>query len=222
VSKLILENQRKAYGETFSQYGATPKGTFQNDSDTQYLRFERLINYLKKDLSFSTIHDIGTGTCEFHKFLLDNQIKHTYSGTEIVQGMIDYSLNQYNDIKLFNRDFLQMQGEYYDFIFLSGTLNLKLDTSYDEWYKWSLEIIKKMYCHATKAIAFNCLTSYNTFSKDDLMYFNPLNILDYCIKDLSRFVTLDNSYPLYEFTVTVFKKDFIENKYTHKSFQKYF
>lgn len=222
MNKSIIENQKKAFGESFSKFGATPRGIYWNNAKTQCLRFERLINCLKEDLQNTTIHDIGSGTCDFHKFLLDNQIHHKYSGTEIVQEMIDYSLNQYCDIELFNRDFLQMEGEHYDCIFLSGTLNLKLNTGYDEWHKWSLEIINKMYNHANKAIAFNCLTSYNTFSQDDLMYFNPQNIMDFCIKELSRFVILDNSYPLYEFTVTVFKSDFIEKKYKHNSFKKYF
>jgi len=222
MNNSLLDNQRRAYGKNFSKYGATPKGTYQNNTETQYLRFERLINSLKDDLHNATIHDVGPGICDFHKFLLENQIFHKYSGTEIVQGMIDYSKNKYGDIEILNRDFLQMEGEYYDFIFLSGTLNLKLNTSYDDWLSWSLEIIKKMYDHANNAIAFNCLTSYNTFSHRDLMYFNPQNIIDFCIKELSRFVILDNSYPLYEFTVTVLKEDFIANKYKNEAFIKYF
>jgi hypothetical protein len=221
MNKSIIENQKKAFGESFSKFGATPKGIYWNDVETQYLRFERLISNLRNDIQNSTVHDVGAGTCDFHKFLLENHICHKYSGTEIVQGMIDYSLKQYSDVDLFNRDFLQMEGEYYDFIFLSGTLNLKLNTSDADWYKWSLEIVNKMFDHSNKAIAFNCLTSYNTYSQDDLMYFNPQNIIDFCINDLSRFVILDNSYPLYEFTITVFKKDFIGEKYQHNSFKKY-
>lgn len=222
MSNSIIHNQRKAYGETFLKYGADPKGTYQNNVETQFLRFERLIHNLKDDLQDSKIHDIGPGTCDFHNFLLNKNIQHHYSGTEIVQEMIDYSINKYPEISLFNRNFLTIEDENYDFIFLSGTLNLKLNTTHSEWEQWSLAIINKMFQHAKKAISFNCLTSYNTFSQDSLMYFNPQNVLDYCMKNLSRFVILDNSYPLYEFTITVLKKEYIKNKYKDEVFTKYF
>jgi hypothetical protein len=217
----IIRNQIKAYGEAFSKYGATPKGYLWSNRETQFLRFERLIHNLKDDLHDAKIHDIGPGTCDFHNFLLSKNIQHHYSGTEIVQEMIDCSIEKYPEIKIFNRNFLTIADEYYDFIFLSGTLNLKLTTNDSEWMQWSLDIINKMFQHATKAISFNCLTSYNTFSADNLMYYNPQNVLDYCIKNLSRFVILDNSYPLYEFTITVFKKEYIENKYKDEAFKKY-
>jgi hypothetical protein len=218
----IIEYQRQAYGETFQKFGATPDGVKWNNVETQNLRFERLIKQLKNDLHNTTIHDIGSGTSDFHKFLLNNNIEHKYSGTEIVQEMIDYSLNKYPEIELFNRDFLKVENEKYDFVFLSGTLNLKLNATEAEWMDFSLKLISKMFEHAAKAVSFNCLTSYNTFSQNDLMYYNPQDILDFCIKNLSRFVVVDNCYPLYEFTITVFKDDFIASKYKSDSFTKYF
>jgi hypothetical protein len=222
MNTIIIENQRKAYRESFFRYGESPRGVKWNNIETQYLRFERLIYYLRNYLKNSTIHDIGSGLCDFHKFLLKNKIKHKYSGSEIVQEMIDYSLIKFNDITLYNQDFLKISKEKYDFIFLSGTLNLKLNTLHSEWERYSYELINKMFQHAKKAIVFNCLNIFNTFSDDELMYFNPLDVLDYCIKNLSRFVIIDNSYPLYEFTVTIFKKEFIEENYKGKHFKKYF
>lgn len=222
MNNTLIENQRLAYKEAFVKYGASPKSTYQNNIETQYLRFERLIKNIKEDLQFATIHDIGSGMCDLHKFLLANKIEHYYSGTEIVQEMIDYSLKLFENIILYNRDFLEVDGESYDYIFLSGTFNLKLNAINDDWYKWTLDVIKKMYLLANKAIAFNCLTTYNTFSQDSLMYYNPQSILDYCITNLSRFTVLDTSYPLYEFTITIFKPDFIETKYKDPAFNKYF
>lgn len=73
-----------------------------------------------------------------------------------------------------------------------------------------------------KGIAFNFLTSYNTFNQDDLMYFDPSEVFKYCIKNLSRFVIIDHGYPLYEATATVFKKDFLKSFYIGNAFDKYF
>ena len=218
----IIENQKKIYGDAFTKHGATPKGTFQNNIETQYLRYDRLIRNLKEYLPGSTIHDVGAGVCDLHRYLLINKIEHQYSGTEIVQEMIEYSLKEYRNIKLYNRDLLKVTNETYDYTVLSGTLNLFNDIDKKNWEEYSYNIIKKMFAISRKGIAFNFLTSYNTFSQDDLIYFDPSKVFKYCIKNLSRFVVIDHSYPLYEATATVFKKDFLKSVYVGSAFDKYF
>jgi len=222
MNNSLLDNQRKAYSENFSKYGATPLGTYQNNLETQYLRFERLIKNLRKDLENTRIHDIGSGTCDFHRFLLENNINHEYHGTEIVQEMIDFSLSVYPDIKLYNRDLLSVSDEMYDFNVLSGTLNISHDLDKKAWKEYSYNLVEKMFALSSKGIAFNFLSSYNTFTKEDLVYFDPREFLNFCIKKLSRFVIIDQCYPLYEATCTVFKKQFIRSVYKEKAFDKYF
>jgi hypothetical protein len=220
----IVNNQRRIYSEEFAKHGATPKGIFWNDVETQYLRFERLIRNIKPFIEGSTIHDVGSGICDLHKFLTINNIQHKYSGTEIVTDMIDYSLTQYPKIKLFNRDLLSADDniEKYDFVVLSGTLNLKDPENTKGWKEYCFKLLDKMFFMANKAIVFNFLTSYNTFSKPELMYFKPGEMLDYCITKMSRFSILDHGYPLYETTITVYKKNFIQEQYNSHSFRKYF
>jgi len=189
-------------------------GTFQNNTVTQDLRFERLIRNIREYLHGNTIHDVGAGVCDLHKYLLANKIDHKYSGTEIVPEMIEDSLREYPEIKLYNRNLLTVTNETYDFTVLSGTLNRLNGLEKKVWEEYCYNLIKKMFAISSKGIAFNFLTSYSTFSKDDLMYFNPSEILDYCITKLSRVVSIDQSYPLYEATITVFKKDFIRRVYS--------
>ena len=90
------------------------------------------------------------------------------------------------------------------------------------WEDYCYKLIEKMFSICKKGIVFNFLTSNNTFTKDDLIYFNPMKILDFCINKLSRFVIVDNCYPLYEVTITVYKKDFIKELYPEGCFIKYF
>jgi len=75
---------------------------------------------------------------------------------------------------------------------------------------------------ADKAIVFNCLTSYKTFSDPTLLYFDPIKIFDFCAKNLSRFVIIDHGYPLYEFTCTVFRPEYLSKSYNNQKFNKYF
>jgi hypothetical protein len=166
---------------------------------------------------------VGCGICDFHAFLLLKQVEHVYSGTDIVQEMIDYSLKKYPQIQIRNRNLLSAPNdEKYDIVVLSGVLNLLANIPYNEWCEYAFTLIKKMYEMSNIGISFNFLTTYKTIADPVLCYFNPLEIFDFCEKKLSRFVMIDHAYPLYEATITVFKNDFIKNKYSKSDFVKYF
>lgn len=220
----IIEKQIEAYRPNFLTYGDSPKGTFQNNTETQYLRFSKLLENLpiRSGQSFS-IHDVGSGTCDLHRFLLNQGIDHVYSGTEIVQEMIDLAQKKYPDVKLFNRDILAVnENEAYDFVVLSGMLNLPGSVQREEWRKFCMLIVLKMFMLAQKAISFNFLTTESTFTDPTLFYLNPSEILTFCQKNLSRFTLVDNSYPLFEVTVTAFKKSHVKERYSTEAFEKYF
>jgi hypothetical protein len=220
----LIETMKNVYSNNFKKHGASPLGTFQNNIETQYLRYERLLlHLLNPDLSIFTIHDVGSGICDLHKYLLEKKVNHQYSGTEIVQEMNDYASSLFPHIKLYNRDLLNADdNEQYDFVVLSGTLNLFANLDIHEWEKYVCQLIKKMFKIASKSIAFNFLTSYNTFSDPSLFYIDPKTMFDFCMKNLSRFVHIDHAYPLYECTITVHKKEYIQEIYQHKNFLKYF
>ena len=48
------------------------------------------------------------------------------------------------------------------------------------------------------------------------------DIFDFCSKKISRHVYIDHSYPLYEFSCTVLKPNSVKERYSKKTFDKYF
>jgi hypothetical protein len=222
----IIAAQRDAYRAKFIRHGDTPHGTHQSDRSSLNMRFEALMRSIMPHLGErATIHDVGSGVCDLYQFLklsrLDQRV--IYSGTEIVQEMIDNAAQKYPEVTLWNRNFLDGSiDERYDFVVLSGTLNLLAGLEGDAWKRMCLALIEKMYSHANRGIAFNFLNTYRTFSDPLLYYFDPNEIFDFATKHLSRFVFLDASYPLYECTVTVFKKDYMSAFYCQNDFEKYF
>jgi hypothetical protein len=222
--KEIVDFQRELYGTNYSKFGPTPKGTFQNNLVTQYLRYDYLLKNLLPYKSNFTIHDVGSGICDLHKYLNEKKIIHQYSGTEIVQEMIDYSLSSYPGIKIKNRDILEAESEKekYDFVVLSGTLNIKGDASQESQEKYALELITKMYQMSKVGMSFNFLTTYKTFTDETLLYFDPKTIFDFCMTNLSRFVMLDHSYPLFEVSVTVLNYEFLKEYFNKPELIKYF
>jgi hypothetical protein len=222
----IVAAQRNAYRAAFVKHGDTPLGTHQSDRTSLDLRFEALMNNIVPHLGpGATLHDVGSGLSDLYGFLqsggLDRRI--AYSGTEIVQDMIDHAAKKYPGLTLRNRNFLDCGiDERYDFVVLSGAFNLLAGLDGGEWKTMCLALIKKMYLHADKAIAFNFLTSYRSYSDPLLYYFDPREMFDFVTTHLSRFAVLDASYPLYECTVTVFKKDYMSAVHDHGDLKKYF
>lgn len=224
ISKNIIDAQLEVYRDNFIKHGNSPLGVRWNNRQSQLLRFERLIKNLQfRSDKKKSIHDIGAGLCDMNEFLKEKKMNCEYSGTEIVQEMIDLVKQKKPGIKIYNRNILtETISETYDYVVLSGTFNMPGDVSEDDWKRFVFSIIEKMFSMCTNAISFNVLTTCKTYTDPTLFYVAPGEILDHCLKHLSRFVIIDHSYALYEYTVTVYKKEYLKNTYDQQFFSKYF
>lgn len=222
----ILDVQREAYRKSFEQHGDTPRGTFQNNRITQNLRFDALVRHISPYfIPGTTVHDIGSGLCDFYGYMQDHGLNQTlvYSGTEIVEAMNTTAAAKYPELKLSNRDFLDPAvQEEYDFLILSGTFNMFWGIDPETWQAMCYALMEKMFLSCRKGISFNVLTSYRTFSDPNLCYFDPKAVFDFATTKLSRFVTQDAGYPLYEVTFTVLRKEFVASLNPDPKLQKYF
>jgi hypothetical protein len=219
----IIEDQAEIYRASFARHGDAPRATYNAGREAQELRFERLMRHLTPSRSPFSIHDVGAGLCDLHRYLLDEGIDHVYSGTDVVQEMIDHAREKYPEITLHNRDILADEvAERHDFVVLSGLFNLPGKTPPDAWNRFVLQMVERMYEMADVAVSFNFLSAYRTFTDPDLFYIDPAEMLDHCMKQLSRFVILDHAYPLFECTATVFRPEFVERQFEAGSFAKYF
>ena len=222
MSDSLLNEQKDIYRKNFLEHGDTPEGVFWNNLETQHLRFNRLLKNFGLTSPFS-IHDIGCGTCNLHEYLQQNNIKHDYHGTEIVPEMVETAKKKFPGIKVFERNMLTEQNiETCDIGVVSGTFNLGGNSDADQWKKYVFGIMKKLFSVSSRGSAYNFLTTYKTRTDPFLSYFNPAEVFDFCMKNLSRFVILDHAYPFYEFTITVYQEDFLEKEYPGHVYQKYF
>lgn len=219
----ILGAQLNVYQPAFLEHGDSPKGTHQNNQETQYLRFEMLTGHLLNDRTHSTIEDIGCGICDLYGYLKTRNVNFTYSGTEIVSEMIDFAEQKYPGITIKNRNILiDPNSGKYDFVVLSGTLNMPGSIQQTEWKSFCYSLIRRMYGMCNKAISFNFLTTHNTFNDPNLFYLDPAEAVDFCLKSLSRFVDMQHNYALYEGTITVYRESYIQSEYGDGVFAKYF
>src|SRR6185295_4539140 len=184
----IIREQIYQYRDNFLLHKDSPLGTFWNNRETQHLRFEMLTGHLLRTDMVSTIEDVGCGVCDMYAYLKSKNLKFTYSGTEIISEMIALAKEKYPEITLLNRDIIKDKvTDKYDFVVLSGALNLPGSTDRKEWKKFCYSLIQSMFTMCNKAIAFNFLTTHSTFVDPALFYINPSEAVTFCLSDLSRF-----------------------------------
>jgi len=219
----VIQNQIAAYRSCFLEHGSTPQGTRQNNKETQRERFEQLIKPLMANMSGQfSVCDVGAGVADFHHFLLNKEIPHSYTGVEIVQEMIDAVHADNPEIRILNRDILE-EGfdEEFDFLVANGVFNFPGQTSVEEWESFVFSMIEKMYRLARVGVSFNALTTYSTFQDLDLYYLDPSVVLEFVQRSLGRHCEIRMSSPLFEVTYTVFKPESIKRRYPQAEFQKY-
>lgn len=219
----LINKQVGIYSTQFLKHGDSPDGTFNQKKAIQDTRFKKLLEQFDLGNNDYSVHDVGCGICDTYEYLKVINPNITYSGTEIVQEMIDLVAIKHPEITVFNRDIIENPPqEKYDLVVLSGTFNLPGGIDRNEWKAFTLAMISRMFDMCTVGISFNFLTTYADFYHEDMFYISPGEILDYCNKNLSRFVIMDHSSPLFEHTTTVFRESHIAQQNPQKDLVKYF
>ena len=219
----IVRKQIDVYRPSILEHGDSPRATFANSRESQDLRFQRMTRLLTAGRSRFSVLDVGAGLCDLHGFLDKRGVEHRYTGTEIVQEMVDLARRKYPGIDIRNCDILADDSMTpHDFVLCSGIFNIPGRTPRDAWSHFVLDMVRRMYELSTVAMTFNFLTSYRTFTDPDLHYTDPREMLNYCIENLSRFVTIDQGYPLYECTMTVLRPETVRKEHPSAIYDKYF
>ena len=192
------------YESVLAQHGPTAQGMEWKDEASQRLRFAVLSEVC--DLNGKRLHEIGAGAGHFVDFLRESCIAADYSGSDVSSAMVSAARERHPEISFEVRDVLQdPPSESYDVVICSGVFNVRKAGSDTEWGAFIREAVRRMYAMCTKAVAFNLMSDQVDFRNDVLHYANAGEMLDFCRRELSRFVTLRHDYPLYEYTIYVYR-----------------
>jgi SAM-dependent methyltransferase len=175
------------------------------DEASQRLRFEILCAVA--DLDGKSVCEIGCGAGHLVDFLRQRGIAARYHGIDLSEEMLAAARRRHPDVSFAHRDILlgAETGEY-DVLLCSGLFHVKLDHRDDEWWRFVRETVRRMYVMCRVGIAFNLMTDQVDFRSPSLFYANPAQVFDLCRRELSRFTVLRHDYPLYEFTVYVYRE----------------
>jgi len=199
---------KKHYQELFKLHSDSPKSVQWSDENTQENRFKILLDI---DPGMTSIIDVGCGLGHLYDYAKKNDFKGKYCGLDFVPEFIDSCKSKYlNDP---NATFIEFdintdsipQG--YDYILLSGVFNNLMTNNWD----FMTTSVNKMFDSCIKGVAFNALTTYVDYESEGLFYSNPLEIFDFCKRNISNKIILRHDYLVkpnsipFEYSIYLFK-----------------
>ena len=204
-----LEGVRQLYENSLTDHGLTSKGVGWKDTVSQLLRFEKLIQVFEGQKSDEpiSVNDLGCGYGAMFHYLdgLPMIALARYNGYDISDEMLRAARESVPDDRaaFINSSKLTLRADY---ALVSGTFNVKLQASNEEWTEYVKESLVNLSDYSTRGFAFNLLTTYVDWKQENLFYADPFLFFDFCKRNISRYVSLLHDYPLYEWTIIVRKE----------------
>ena len=148
---------------------------------------------------------VGCGLGDFVGFLNDRGIRdYDYVGIDIVPDLVCEAQRRFGDASrqflaadlLEDRDF----GEF-DIVLSSGALTLRVSDN----LSLAKRAIAKMFASCRVATTVNFLSTYVDYQSQHNFHYEPEAIFTYA-RSLLRWIRLYHDYPLYEFTLQLFRE----------------
>ena len=202
-----LKKIGQLYADNLSKHGIDSKSVGWNTPECQELRFAQLVKVFERKADEVTINELGCGYGHLLKYLNQHQFKvGHYFGYDIAPEMLSaakkYLVDEASKISLIESHELTVQADY---SICSGIFNVRFEERDTVWLEHIKRTLRDMYEHANKGISFNMLTKYVDWKEDHLYYGDPEYFFNFCVTEFSRRVVLLHDYPLYEWTIVVYK-----------------
>jgi SAM-dependent methyltransferase len=158
---------KQFYLRSYKKYKYDPRSLNWVSKQTQIVRFQKIYEAIKDDITNSTIVDVGCGFGDFYLFLKQKKaLPKKYIGIEYLSEFAKIA-KENTSSEIINQDFLTIKPPKATYYICSGALN-----TLDKFE--SFLFIQKAVLHSQKGFVFNFLYGdkesdvYNYISKDDL------------------------------------------------------
>ena len=193
------------YETALRAHGPTARGMDWKDEESQRLRFAVLSGCF--DLNGKSVHEVGAGAGHLYDVLQAEGFRADYSGSDLSADMVQAARRGHPGVTFHCWDILaEPDLPTFDVVVCSGLFHVKLGHTESAWWEFVYDMVRQMYRMCRVGIAFNMISDDVDFRATNLFYSNPGTVVDFCRRELSRFVALRHDYPLYEYTVSVYRE----------------
>ena len=187
------------YSERVAELGYDVRSLGWKSREDQTLRFQVLADIA--DLSNSAVCDVGCGFGDLLPYLSERFRAVQYHGVDICQDLLEIARRRRPDVRFSLADILSPDySELADWHLLSGALSYKLTDN----LAFTERMLGRMLELSSKGVAANFLSTHVNYQHPRNYHHDPCDVFRIA-KRLTSKVTLRHDYPLWEFTVYLYK-----------------
>lgn len=204
------------YERCLAEHGSGARGMDWENEERLKIRFGALVRALGNSLENCSLLDVGCGSGLLLDYLIAEGLPFAeggqgtgivYTGVDASERMIDAARANHPGADFQTCDAARLAEQLgtgkYDLVVSNGLFTLKGQTSSEEMDRFFEVVLEQMYRCSRRGIAFNVMTKHVDFEAPHLYYRWPGDVLNHCVRHLSRRVSLHHDYPLYEFFTCV-------------------
>jgi len=189
----------KFYDDLVSQYGHDPRACDYGRPESQRSKFEVLAAVT--NLNDRSILDVGCGFADYSTFLKERFSRIKYSGIDLSDQMVESALHLHPGIDVRKANILDLVGgRTYDVVTANGIFYLLGD----EAWPMMCRLIEVMFSLATRAVAFNSLSTWASDRESHEFYADPSTALAFC-RTLTPWVVCRHDYHSRDFTIYLYR-----------------
>lgn len=204
----ITEALRRHYAERFDRHGATSEGVdWGTDGSRMLLRYEKMLAVIGTSGGKPTVLDAGCGYGGLLQHLGERGMQADYTGIDVAENMIEWARAHLPAGTFVLGDVLDypFKSEF-DYVVCSGILTQKLEAAGGDMDRYAARLVRRLYSLCRRGAAFNVMTTKVNYFANNLYYRNPAEMLAWCMSEITPHVRLDHAYPLYEYTVYLYRE----------------
>ena len=208
MEKSIHSSIVEHYEQCLAQFGDTHLGVDWPNSTDANTRYRVMLELVRDKKSPASLLDFGCGASHLYPVLLSGEYsKLSYAGLDASRAFYELSRSKYPENKYYLLDVLTGADALpmHDYIVMNGVFTEKRSLTYEQMLEYSQRTIKVAYEKARIGIAFNVMSEFVDWKRDDLFHLEIAVLVSFIIKELSKNFVIRNDYGLYEYTVYVYK-----------------
>jgi|SRR5690606_3381101 len=220
--KSIDEVQKAHWQSKFGQHSKEIQSIGSESPLHKNLRYQKIAEVLKDQNGVSLL-DVGAGFGDYFGYLQQHYLNHdiNYTGAEITPEFCEIAREKYPDINMIHENILERTDLQFDFVQMSGLFHQNGEVPPEDWKNFMLQMITHSFSICKKGISLNVLSNTVDFKREGNFYVDVDELYSFLCSKVSRHIIIDQSYPLFEATVHVFRKEFVREQYTDQAFEKY-
>lgn len=204
----ISEQLREHYARRFAEHGATSEGVdWGPDEARMLLRYEKMLALLRPGQAPVSLLDVGCGFGGLRRFAAERGHELDYTGIDVADTLVAWARENQDGGTYEVADVLEYApGRRFDYVVCNGILTQKLGAPGLEMDRYAGRVIRRLFELCEVGAAFNVMSTKVNFFADNLYYRNPAELLAWCLTELTPSVRLDHAYPLYEYTLYLYRE----------------